>query len=63
MERETKYIDVNEVQKLYLPISKKKIRQYASKTLQLTKRVGNKILVNREELVTVLSKPENIEIN
>ena len=60
--RETSFIDVNEIQTSILPIGKKKLRKFLNANLNV-KRVGNKILVNREELLTVLNDPKKTEIN
>lgn len=53
MDNKTLYLTVDEVQKQYLPIGKKKIRKMLVDNLNVI-RNGNRILVNREELITFL---------
>ena len=50
-------VDVNEIQRLYLPVSKKRIRKLISTYLR-TIRVGNKLFVEREELENFLKDPD-----
>ena len=45
----TPWIDVNEIQKIYLPISKKAIRKMLKKNLDIA-RTGKKMLVERKQL-------------
>ena len=45
----TQWIDVNEIQKVYLPISKKAIRKMLKKKLDIA-RTGKKMLVERKQL-------------
>lgn len=45
----TQWIDVNEIQKVYLPISKKAIRKMLKKNLDIA-RTGKKMLVERKQL-------------
>lgn len=47
-ERTTQWIDVNEIQKNYLPISKKAIRKLLKDNLDVA-RTGKKILVERKQ--------------
>lgn len=49
--------DVNEIQRLYLPVSKKRMRKMISTYLR-TVRVGNKLFVEREELENFLKDPD-----
>lgn len=49
MEHKTQWIDVNEIQKTYLPISKKAIRKTLKENLDIA-RPGKKILVERKQL-------------
>lgn len=49
MEHKTQWIDVNEIQKTYLPISKKAIRKTLKENLDIA-RTGKKILVERKQL-------------
>lgn len=57
-------VDVNEIQKRYLPMSKKRIRKIVTTYLR-TVRIGNKILVDRKQLEDFLSDPdrEYIKVN
>ncbi|MBQ8281725.1 MAG: hypothetical protein IJZ25_04930 [Lachnospiraceae bacterium] len=48
-ERTTQWVDVNEIQKRYLPISKKAIRKLLKDNLDVA-RTGKKILVERTQL-------------
>jgi hypothetical protein len=54
-------VDINEIQEKYLPISKKRIRNIANKYLR-TVRIGNKILVDREQLEAFLRDPDRERI-
>ena len=49
MKEETQWIDIAEIQKNYLPLGKKKIREIVKKNLDVT-RTGKKILVERKQL-------------
>lgn len=49
MEQKTKWIDVNGIQKEYLPISKKKIRKIITENLDVVRSSG-KFLVERAQL-------------
>jgi len=53
MNQETKWIDIAEIQKNYLPLGKKKIREIVKKNLDIT-RTGKKILVERAQLEAFL---------
>mgnify|MGYP005934489745 CR=1 FL=1 len=48
-EMTTQWIDVNEIQKNYLPISKKAIRKMLKANLDIA-RTGKKMLVERKQL-------------
>ena len=48
-EKSTQWIDVNEIQEKYLPISKKAIRKLLKNNLDVA-RTGKKILVERKQL-------------
>lgn len=50
-------VDVNEIQRLYLPVSKKRIRKLISTYLR-TIRVGNKLFVERKQLEDFLKDPD-----
>ena len=53
-----KYLSVNEIQAEYLPISKKKIRFFMKKYLQV-KTIGGRLFVEREALENLLTDSEN----
>ena len=55
---QTKYINVNDIQNEYLPISKKKIRFFVKKYLQV-KTIGGRLFVEREALENLLADNEN----
>lgn len=52
---ETKFVGVGEIQKKYLPVSKKVIRKMLTENLNVI-RNGNRILVDREQLLRFLDK-------
>lgn len=52
---ETKFINVNEIQRRYLPVSKKVIRKMLVENLNVI-RNGNRILVDREQFLDFLDK-------
>ena len=54
-----KYLTIEEVQQQYLPISKKKIREFVQAHLSV-KLIGGRIYVEREALEKWLSSP-NVE--
>lgn len=60
-QEETLLVDIATIQQKYLPISKKRIRKICNGYLR-TVRIGNKILVDREELVKFLSDPDRDHI-
>ena len=49
----TQWIDVNEIQEKYLPISKKAIRKVLKENLDIA-RTGKKILVERQQFLDFL---------
>ena len=51
---ERKYLTISEIQDEYLPISKKKIREFVNEHLYV-KRIGGRIYVERAALETLLS--------
>lgn len=53
-----KYININDIQAEYLPISKKKIRFFVKKYLQV-KTIGGRLFVEREALEKLLADSEN----
>ena len=53
----TAWVDISEITKTYLPISRRKARKFVA--LYLTpKRVGNRIYVERAQLERLLSDPD-----
>lgn len=58
---ETVFISVSEIQKKYLPVSKKKIRKILNSKLNV-KRNGNRILVNREQFLAYINNPDNVNL-
>ena len=49
-----KFLSIDDVQKEYLPMSKKKLRVFAKKYLDV-KVIGNRIFVEREQLESLLN--------
>lgn len=49
----TTLIDINDITKYYLPVSKRKARKFVSLYLE-PKKIGNRIFVDREKLETLL---------
>lgn len=52
-----KYISIDDIQKEYLPIGKKRIRALVKKYLQV-KTIGNRMYIERESFETLLSNPD-----
>ena len=53
----TQWVDISEITRSYLPISRRKARKFVA--LYLTpKRVGNRIYVKRSQLEKLLSDPD-----
>lgn len=52
-----KYITINEIQKEYLPVSKKRIRTFVKKYLN-AKIIGNRIFIDRESFKALLASPD-----
>ncbi|MBQ4545317.1 MAG: helix-turn-helix domain-containing protein [Oscillospiraceae bacterium] len=53
-----KYLTITDIQKEYLPISKKKIRSLAKRYLSV-KTIGGRMFVDRNELEELLSDDDN----
>ena len=51
------YISIDEIKKSYLPMSKKKIREFVKKYLNV-KVIGNRIYVERAALEAMLGDPD-----
>lgn len=49
-----KYLSIDDIQKEYLPISKKKLRAFSKKYLDV-KIIGNRMFVEREQLESLLN--------
>ena len=49
-----KYLNIDDIQKEYLPMSKKKLRIFAKKYLDV-KIIGNRMFVEREQLESILN--------
>ena len=54
-----KYLSIDDIQKEYLPISKKRLRIMVKKHLD-TKTIGNRLFVEREQLETLLNSYKGI---
>lgn len=61
MNNQALYLSIGEIQAQYLPVGKKKLRKVMSR-LSKTKRNGNRILVNRDELLEYLSNESNKQL-
>lgn len=55
------YLSITDIQKEYLPISRKELRMFVKRYLD-AKMIGNHIFVSREELEEVLHNPENASL-
>ena len=55
---ERKYLTIGDIQREYLPIGTKKLRQFV-KEHSLTRYIGNRIYVERSALEHLLSQSEN----
>ncbi len=53
-----RYLSITDIHKEYLPISKKKIREFVQNNLCI-KKIGNRIYVERTELEAFLSAKPN----
>ena len=56
-ENETRMVDIGEITRRYLPVSRRKARKFVSLYLDVT-RVGNRIYVDRKKLEELLADPE-----
>ena len=52
-----KYLSIDDIQKEYLPVSKKKIRSLAKQYLN-AKMIGGRLYVERESLERLLADPQ-----
>ena len=52
-----KYLSIDDIQKEYLPVSKKKIRSFAKQYLN-AKMIGGRLYVERESLERLLADPQ-----
>ena len=55
-ERQSVLVDISEIVACYLPVSKKKARKFVSLYLD-TKKIGNRIYVDRAKLEELLTDP------
>ena len=55
-----KYVTIDEIQKEYLPVSKKRIRTFVKKYLNV-KIIGNRIFIDRERFEALLDSPDRCE--
>lgn len=55
-ERKSALVDISEIVQSYLPVSKRKARKFVSLYLD-TKRIGNRIYVERAKLEALLTNP------
>ena len=53
----TAWVSIEALTKYYLPISKRKARKFVAKYLQ-SKRIGNRIYVDRQQLERLLNDPD-----
>ena len=53
-------VDINEIVKNYLPMSKKKARKFAMLYLD-AKKIGNRLYVERDRLEELLTDPDRTE--
>ena len=51
-----KYVSIDDIQKEYLPVGKKRIRKLVKKYLQV-KTIGNRMYIERDSLERLLSDP------
>ena len=56
-----KYLSIDDIQKEYLPISKKRLRAFAKKYLDV-KIIGNRMFASREQLERVLASDAVSEV-
>ena len=57
MEQQRKYISVNDIQKEYLPVSKKRIRSFIQQYLPV-KRIGGRLFTDRTAFEELLADPD-----
>ena len=57
MESQRKYLSVNDIQKEYLPVSKKRIRSFVQQYLPV-KRIGGRLFTDRAALEQLLADPD-----
>lgn len=55
-EKKSALVDISEIVQSYLPVSKRKARKFVSLYLD-TKRIGNRIYVERAKLEALLTDP------
>ena len=57
-----KYLSIEDVQREYLPVSKKKIRSFVKLYLNV-KMIGGRLFVERESLENLLSDPDRTSLS
>lgn len=62
IQRKRQYITISEIQKEYLPMSKKRIRLLVKQNLP-TKMIGNRIFVDRSKLEELLANTEDTDLS
>ena len=60
MEEKSVMVDISEITKSYLPISKRKARKFVYLYLE-PKRIGNRIYVERSKLEALLDNPDRAD--
>lgn len=56
------YVDINEIQRDYLPLSKKVLRRFVQERFHVIKAGGRKILVQRDQLEEYLASQDTENI-
>ena len=56
-EKQSAWVDISEITRSYLPVSRKKARKFIWLYLE-PKRIGNRLYVNRAELERLLADPD-----
>lgn len=56
------YVDINEIQKKYLPLSKKVLRRFVQERFHVVRAGGRKILVQRDQLEDYLASQDTENI-
>lgn len=59
-QRKSALVDISELVECYLPVSRKKARRFVSLYLD-TKKIGNRLYVEREKLEELLTDPNRTD--